>query len=209
MCWNEGYCCFWILVNISHFFFCLETFFIYHIIINYPLLECQNWMHNCICARKWLSYIFNTSEAIHMRSWSGSLRKAGFTFHCFKFLPYYVFLRIIITQPSVCLTVVCYNNYIGFVHNPDFFIIIILHPVFQMLNMSSVRAVASVNISCAYCDCYFCDWIPIWQHSHWVCSNCSLVLRVDASDNQQNNVNYFNWTDVSYFKKFSLYIDMF
>jgi len=30
-----------------------------------------------------------------------------------------------------------------------------------MLYMSSVWTVDSVNISCAYCDFYFCDWIPI------------------------------------------------
>jgi len=49
----------------------------------------------------------------------------------------------------------CYNNYIGLVHNPDFFLIILLHPVLQMLYMRSVRAVDSVNISCAFCDHYF------------------------------------------------------
>jgi len=27
-----------------------KHFFIDHIMINYPLLECGNWIHNCICA---------------------------------------------------------------------------------------------------------------------------------------------------------------
>ena len=70
-------------------------------------------------------------------------------------------------KPNVCLTVVCYNNYIGLVHY-SFFFIILLHPVLQMLYMSSVRTVDSVIISCAYFDRYFFDWIPIWQESQWV-----------------------------------------
>jgi len=49
-----------------------------------------------------------------------------------------------------------------------FFFIILLHPVLQILYMCSVRTVDTVNISCAYCDCYFCDRIPIWQESQWV-----------------------------------------
>ena len=54
-----------------------------------------------------------------------------------------------------------------------------------MLNMSSVRTVDSVNISCAFCDRYFCHCIPIWQESHCVSSNCIVVLQADASDNRQ------------------------
>jgi hypothetical protein len=50
----------------------------------------------------------------------------------------------------------------------------------------------------------FCDCIPIWQESCRVSSNCTVVLWADACDNQQNNVKYFNKTDVSYSKKPSL-----
>ena len=76
-----------------------------------------------------------------------------------------------------------------------------------MLYMRSVRTVGSVNISCAYCDHYFCDWTAIWQESHWVSSNCTVVLQADSSDNQQNNVKYFNYTDVGYSKKLNLRIN--
>jgi hypothetical protein len=48
--WNGWQCGLWILVNTSHFFPHAWTFFIGHIIINYPLFECGNWIHNCICA---------------------------------------------------------------------------------------------------------------------------------------------------------------
>ena len=57
-----------------------------------------------------------------------------------------------------------------------------------MLYMSSVRTVDSVNISCAYCDRYCNHWLPMWQESHWVSSNCTVVLQADASDKQQNSV---------------------
>ena len=157
---------------------------------------------------KWLSYIANTSEPIHMRSWSGSLTKAEFTFHCFKYPPQYVSLHIVMFQPSVWLTVVCYCYYIRIVCNPDISFIIVLSQVFQMLYMSSVRTVDSVNISCAYCDRYFCDWTAIWQESHWVSNNCTVVvLQADASDNQQNNLKYFNCTDVDYSKELNLHIN--
>jgi hypothetical protein len=69
---------------------------------------------------------------------------------------------------------------------------IVLSPVLQMLFMSSVRTVDSVNISCAFGDRYFYDSIPIWQGSHCLSSNCTVVLQADAGDNQQTNVNYFN-----------------
>ena len=58
--------------------------------------------------------------------------------------------------------------------------------------MSNVRTVDIVNISCAFWDRYFCDWIPNWQQSQWVSSNCTVVLQDDAGDNQQNNVKCFN-----------------
>jgi hypothetical protein len=54
----------------------------------------------------------------------------------------------------------------------------------QVLYMNSVRTVDSVNISCAYCDRYFYHFIPIWQESHWVSSNCTVVLQANASDEQ-------------------------
>ena len=57
-----------------------------------------------------------------------------------------------------------------------------------MLYMSSVRTVDSVNVSCAYCDHYFCDWIPIWQESQWVSINCTIVLEDDAGEKQQKYV---------------------
>jgi hypothetical protein len=34
----------------SHHFPHVETVFVGHMFINYPLLECGNWIHNCICA---------------------------------------------------------------------------------------------------------------------------------------------------------------
>ena len=61
-----------------------------------------------------------------------------------------------------------------------------------MLYMSSLRTVDSVHISCAYCDRYFYEWIPIWQESHWVSNNCTVGLQADASDKQHNNLKYFN-----------------
>jgi len=73
-----------------------------------------------------------------------------------------------------------------------FFFIYVLHPVLQMLCMSSVRTVDNVNISCAYSDRYFYHWIPMWQESHCVSSNCTVVLQADDSDNERNNVKYFN-----------------
>jgi len=75
-----------------------------------------------------------------------------------------------------------------------------------MLYMSSVRTVDSVNISCAYCDHPFYHRIPIWQGSHCVSSNLTVVLQADANDNQQNNVKYFNYTDVSYSWKHGLHM---
>ena len=73
-----------------------------------------------------------------------------------------------------------------------FFFIILLCPLLKMLYVSSVRTVDSVNISCAFCDHCFCHCIPIWQESHCVSNNCTVVLQADASDNEQNNVQYFN-----------------
>jgi hypothetical protein len=48
--WNDIHCGLCILVNSSHFFPHAETFCIGHISISYPLLECWNLIHNCICA---------------------------------------------------------------------------------------------------------------------------------------------------------------
>jgi len=39
-----------ILLNTSHYFPHVETIFIGHMHINYPLLVCGCWIHNCICA---------------------------------------------------------------------------------------------------------------------------------------------------------------
>ena len=61
----------------------------------------------------------------------------------------------------------------------------------QMLYMSRVRTVDSVNISCAYCDCYFCDWIPNCQESQCASINCTFLLEGGASEKQHNNVKQF------------------
>ena len=47
---NDGQCVLWILVNTAYYFPHVETIFIGHIHINYPLLECGCWILNCICA---------------------------------------------------------------------------------------------------------------------------------------------------------------
>jgi hypothetical protein len=70
-------------------------------------------------------------------------------------LPSSVSLHILMIQPIVCLTVVCYSSYIVRVHNPDFIFCNGITSILQMLCLSSVRTVDSVRISCAYCDCYF------------------------------------------------------
>ena len=72
--WNDGQCGLWILFNIAHYFPHVQTIFIGHIHINYPLLECGCWIHNCICA--WNGcHIADTSETVS--SISGRLPGLG------------------------------------------------------------------------------------------------------------------------------------
>jgi hypothetical protein len=104
------------------------------------------WYNNCICAGSGCLIFKNTSEAIHMKPWSGSLRKREFTVRIFKFLPQYVSSHIIIIQPSVCLTAVCYSNYIRVVSNP---FIILLRPVLQFC-MWAVSVLWTLSISVVY-----------------------------------------------------------
>jgi len=95
-------------------------------------------------------------------------------------------------QPSACMTVVCYTNFIVPVHNPDFLFC-------NRITSSSANAVYEQCKGCGQCSYQLCilrllllHWISNWQESHWVSSKCTVVLQVDASDNQHNNVKYFN-----------------
>ena len=90
---------------------------------------------------------------------------------------------------QLCATII---NYIGPLHNPDF-------PVYNCIMSSFVNAMYEQCQDCGQCPYQFCIlwslllyWIPNWQESHWVSSNCTVVLQADASDNQQKNVKFVN-----------------
>ena len=115
---------------------------------------------------KWLYYITDTSEAIHRRPWSWSLRKAEFTFYCFQFLPRYVSLHIRIIQSSLFLTLVCCNNYIGLAHNPDFLF-------YNSITSSFANTVYEQSQDCLQCQYRLCIW---WLLAVTVLLYCRLML---------------------------------
>ena len=146
MSWNDGQCGLWILVNTAHYFPHVETIFIGHIYVNYPLLECGCWIHNCICA--WSScHIANTSITVHLRFWSGSLWTGEFTFHFFSFHIYIMSLyptqwwsQVYVWQLCVIIVVLSLTIIL------TLFFVIKLVPGFQMLCMNMVRTLGCVHI---------------------------------------------------------------
>jgi len=129
---------------------------------------------------KWLSYITNTSETVHFRFWSGIFRIGELTFHFFKFLYiHFVSLPIIMIDPNVRLTFVCYNNCFG--PSPYFFLC--------FYNHSKSRFENTVYEFCedSGCDYSFHHQILKWQESHPVfeATLLFLVLQADAVDKQQ------------------------
>jgi len=98
----------------------------------------------------------------------------------------------------LCATII---NYFGRVHNPNFL-------VYSCVMSSFANAVYQQCKECGHCPYQLCvllslllHWTSNWQQSQWVSSNCTVVLQADGSDNQQNNVKYFNLRDLSYCKK--------
>jgi len=109
------------------------------------------------------------------------IQKKSSQFCFFKYLPQYVSLHIVIIQPSVCLTVVWYNNCIGLVHNP-FTRIILLHAVLQMLYMSSVHVGRRDTVILQVVSEFLEDWIAssygqaLHQKAHMAC----LTVKIKA-----------------------------
>jgi len=56
--------------------------------------------------------------------------------------------------------------------------------------VSTVYQLCEDSWLCAYFDHSFHHKIPIWQESHCVSSNCTVVLQADTSDKQQNTDNF-------------------
>ena len=157
---NDGHCGLLILFNTSHFFPHVETFCVGHIIINYPFLEFGIWIHNCTCAGSG-RLIFQMLQMLSIWDYEVKFKEAEFIFHCFKFHPQYISLRIVIFHPSLFQTVVCYNYYIGLIHNPDFLF-------YNLITSSFTTAVYEQCQDCGQCQYQLCI---LWSLLLWLNSN--------------------------------------
>ena len=136
---------------------------------------------------KWSSNIANTSEPIHIRVWSDVWGKDSS--YCVVSSSFHTISpNVLMIKPNVCLTVVCYDNYIGLVHYPDFLF-------YNLITSSFANAVYEQCQDCGQCQYQLCTlWsLLLWLDSYlaesqWVRINRTFVLEGDACEKQQNNV---------------------